>query len=140
MNEQLSSNRVPLQLTAAMSFMALLAMFMFISQQSLAAGTFAADTTGVATAEVVTSERAEELTHLLLHDCGSCHGMTLKGGLGPSLLPEQFKDKNADYIKYTILHGRNGTPMPPWKSIISESDAEWLAEFLLSGRIVELNK
>ena len=130
MSEQISSNKVPLQLTAAMSFMALVAMFMFISQHSFAANT----------PEIVAPERAEELTHLLLHDCGSCHGMTLKGGLGPSLLPEQFKDKNADYIKYTILHGRNGTPMPPWKSIISESDAEWLAEFLLSGRIVELNK
>jgi len=127
MSEQLSSNKTPLQLAAATSFIALVTMFMFVSQQSFASGK-------------VTPERAEELTHMLLHDCGSCHGMTLKGGLGPSLLPEQFKDKNTDYIKYTILHGRKGTPMPPWKSIISEDDAEWLAEFLLSGRIAQLNK
>ena len=127
MSEQLSSNKTPLQLTVALSFIALVTMFMFVSQQSFASGK-------------VSPERAEELTHMLLHDCGSCHGMTLKGGLGPSLLPEQFKDKNTDYIKYTILHGRNGTPMPPWKSIISEDDAEWLAEFLLSGRIAQLNK
>lgn len=127
MSEQLSSNKTPLQLTVALSFIALVAMFMLISQQSVASGS-------------TTPERAEELTHLLLHDCGSCHGMTLKGGLGPSLLPEQFKDKNADYIKYTILYGRSGTPMPPWKSIISEQDAAWLAEFLLSGRIAQLTK
>ncbi len=127
MSEQLSSNKTPLQLTVALSFIALVSMFMLVSQQSFATGK-------------TTPERAEELTHLLLHDCGSCHGMTLKGGLGPSLLPEQFKDKNADYIKYTILYGRSGTPMPPWKSIISEQDAEWLAEFLLSGRIAQLNK
>ena len=127
MSEQLSSNKTPLQLTAAISFIALVTMFMFVSQQSIA---------GTKTSP----ERAEELTHMLLHDCGSCHGMTLKGGLGPSLLPEQFKDKNVDYIKYTILYGRSGTPMPPWKSIISEQDATWLAEFLLSGRIAQLNK
>lgn len=130
MSQQLDTNKVPLQITAAISFIALVAMFLLISQQTLAS----------TETEVITSERAEELTHMLLHDCGSCHGMTLKGGLGPSLLPEQFKDKNADYIKYTILHGRSGTPMPPWKSIISENDAEWLAEFLLAGRIHKLEK
>ena len=83
----------------------------------------------------VSKERAAELGHMLKHDCGSCHGMTLKGGLGPSLLPEQFKDKSIEYIKLTILHGRSGTAMPPWKSIISEDDAEWLAEYLFSGQI-----
>ncbi len=88
----------------------------------------------------ITQERAAELTHMLRHDCGSCHGMTLKGGLGPSLLPEQFKDKNSEYITLTILHGRSGTAMPPWKTIISEDDARWIAEFLLSGRIKEFNK
>ncbi len=91
-------------------------------------------------AGTISTERAEQLTHMLRHDCGSCHGMTLKGGLGPSLLPEQFKDKNIEYLKLTILHGRNGTAMPPWNAIISEDDAHWLAEFLLSGRINELNK
>lgn len=88
----------------------------------------------------VSADRAAELTHMLRHDCGSCHGMTLKGGLGPSLLPEQFTDKNADYIKLTILHGRNGTAMPPWKAIISEQDAQWMAEFLLSGKIKQFNQ
>ncbi|MFD2228994.1 c-type cytochrome [Alkalimarinus sediminis] len=90
--------------------------------------------------EAITSARAAELTHMLRHDCGSCHGMTFKGGLGPSLLPEQFKDKNVDYIKLTILHGRNGTAMPPWKEILSDSDAEWIAEFLLSGKIKQFNQ
>lgn len=89
---------------------------------------------------IVSLDRATELTHMVKHDCGSCHGMTLKGGLGPSLLPEQFKDKNIEYIKLTILHGRNGTAMPPWKSIISDDDAQWIAEFLISGKINQLNQ
>ena len=92
------------------------------------------------TDDSITESRAIELTHMVRHDCGSCHGMTLKGGLGPSLLPEQFEGKNVDYIKLTILHGRNGTAMPPWKAIISDSDAEWIAEFLLSGKINQYNQ
>lgn len=82
----------------------------------------------------VSQERATELAHMVKHDCGSCHGMTLKGGLGPSLLPEQFKDKNIEYIKLSILHGRAGTAMPPWNAILSDSDAQWIAEYLLTGK------
>ena len=36
-----------------------------------------------AAAEPADSRQAE-LTHLVKHDCGSCHGMTMKGGLGPA--------------------------------------------------------
>ncbi|UZE97516.1 c-type cytochrome [Alkalimarinus alittae] len=88
----------------------------------------------------ITQTRATELAHMVKHDCGSCHGMTLKGGLGPSLLPEQFKDKNVEYIKLSILHGRNGTAMPPWNAILSDNDAEWIAEYLLSGKINQSNQ
>ncbi|HAF55336.1 MAG TPA: cytochrome C55X NirC, partial [Thauera sp.] len=30
-------------------------------------------------------QRARELIHIVRQDCGSCHGLTLKGGLGPAL-------------------------------------------------------
>ena len=30
-------------------------------------------------------ERAEKLEHILIQDCGSCHGLTMKGGLGSPL-------------------------------------------------------
>lgn len=33
----------------------------------------------------IAPEREKELETLLYQDCGSCHGMTLKGGLGPAL-------------------------------------------------------
>ena len=36
--------------------------------------------------------RQAELRYLLKQDCGSCHGMTMKGGLGPALLPQTLKD------------------------------------------------
>ena len=35
-------------------------------------------------AETISAQRSEELRNLLIQDCGSCHGITLKGGLGPA--------------------------------------------------------
>ena len=37
-----------------------------------------------ASAEVA-PERAAELQHMVTQDCGSCHGLTRKGGLGSPL-------------------------------------------------------
>ena len=78
----------------------------------------------------LSTERKNELQHLLKHDCGSCHGMTLKGGLGPALLPETLKDKPDEFLFLTIQHGRPGTPMPPWKSQLSEQDTHWIIKLL----------
>ena len=77
--------------------------------------------------------RERELVRLVRQDCGSCHVMTLKGGLGPALLPESLRDKPADALKYTILQGRPGTPMPGWQRFVSEVEAEWIVERLLTG-------
>lgn len=87
---------------------------------------------GLALAEV-TSTRQNELTHLLKQDCGSCHGMTLKGGLGPALLPEQLVDKSTDYLVMTILEGHPNTAMPGWKTMLSTDDALWIAEQIKQG-------
>jgi cytochrome c55X len=77
--------------------------------------------------------RQRELVTLVRQDCGSCHGMTLSGGLGPALLPAALKDKPANMLVYTVLHGRPGTPMPPWKPFLSEDEAGWLVDKLLKG-------
>ena len=77
--------------------------------------------------------RQAELVMLVRQDCGSCHGMTLKGGLGPALLPEALKDRPADYLKSIILHGRPNTAMPPWQRFLSEADAEWIVSNLQKG-------
>jgi len=81
----------------------------------------------------LSEQRQQELTHLLKHDCGSCHGMTLKGGLGPSLLPESLKAKSDELLFVTILEGRHGTPMPPWKTQLSEDDVHWIIQLLRHG-------
>jgi cytochrome c55X len=74
--------------------------------------------------------RQQELQNMLKHDCGSCHGLTLKGGLGSSLLAVALENKSDDFLVQTILEGRQGTAMPPWKPFLSESEARWLVKLL----------
>jgi cytochrome c55X len=78
-------------------------------------------------------ERQQELIHLLRQDCGSCHGLTLKGGLGPPLLPASLDERAADGIAQVILEGVKGTPMPPWKIELAPAEALWLARQLKQG-------
>lgn len=78
-------------------------------------------------------ERQGELIRLVRNDCGSCHGMQLRGGLGPALTPDTLKDKSADSLISTILHGRPGTPMPPWEQFLSGSEASWITDNLQKG-------
>jgi len=81
----------------------------------------------------ITVTRQAELMHFLKQDCGSCHGMTMKGGLGPPLLPESLDGKPVELLIYTIQNGRPGTAMPPWKAMLSDEDAAWLAHQLKEG-------
>jgi cytochrome c55X len=74
-----------------------------------------------------------QLLNLLRQDCGACHGMTLKGGLGPSLLPQALAGKPPELLRATILDGRSGTPMPPWRGILSTDDVAWLVDQLRNG-------
>ncbi len=85
--------------------------------------------------EKLSNARQNELTHIVKQDCGSCHGMTLKGGLGPALLVENLQDKPILFIQNTILYGRPGTAMPPWKTLLTEQEALWIAEQLKQGNI-----
>jgi cytochrome c55X len=77
--------------------------------------------------------RQAELIHLLKHDCGSCHGLTLKGGLGPALRPPDLVGKPAAFLADVILDGVPGTPMPPWRGALTPAEATWLAEVMKNG-------
>jgi len=80
-------------------------------------------------------DRQQQLRYLLKHDCGSCHGMTLKGGLGPSLRPEALNGKTDELLLRAILDGRPGTPMPPWKHLLTEEEARWLVTLMRNGGV-----
>ena len=74
--------------------------------------------------------RQAELKNLLTQDCGSCHGLTLAGGLGPPLQAQALAGKPPEYLAATILYGRPGTAMPPWRPFLSDAEAAWLAKLL----------
>ena len=88
-----------------------------------------------ATAQPATPDAARqaELVRIVRQDCGSCHGMRLTGGLGPALTPQALADKPIDAMAATIVHGRPGTPMPPWRALLSAADAAWIAAQLAHG-------
>lgn len=77
--------------------------------------------------------RRAELLHLVKQDCGSCHGLTMKGGLGPSLEPATLAGKDSEQMQFVILHGRRGTAMPPWSRFLSETEARWVVQQLRQG-------
>lgn len=77
--------------------------------------------------------RKSELLHMLRHDCGSCHGITLKGGLGPALTSQALANKPAIFLVQTILAGRPGTPMPPWDAMLTRQEVAWLVNVLKQG-------
>lgn len=83
--------------------------------------------------EVLSQNRRSDLNHLLRHDCGSCHGMTLKGGLGPALLPEDLTAWDVDSLAAMILRGNPQKAMPGWSELLSDAEAKYLAQRLLEG-------
>lgn len=91
---------------------------------------------GAGTAEGVTppsAARQQALVHIVRQDCGSCHGMRLTGGLGPPLTAHALSERPLLAVVSTILHGRPGTPMPGWHTLLSEEDAQWIARQLQAG-------
>jgi cytochrome c55X len=97
--------------------------------ETLLAATLVATVTAVAPPP----PRRDELIYLLRQDCGSCHGMTLKGGLGPPLLPSTLSGKSGEALVDVILNGVPGSPMPPWRFEIDRNEARWLIKRLKEG-------
>lgn len=81
----------------------------------------------------VSEAKKKELRNFVLQDCGSCHGMSRKGGLGKPLLPENLKDRPLPWIEAVILNGVTGTAMPPWKKILTPEEVAVIAQMLKAG-------
>lgn len=88
-------------------------------------------------AEPPAAARQAELTRLVRQDCGSCHGLTLKGGLGPALTRDALVDKPPVSLVVTVLQGRPGTAMPPWRDFVTEAEAVWIVHKLQEGTLDE---
>ena len=109
-----------------------------VALAALAGGILCAPTSAAAADEVVAaSARQHELLRVLKQDCGSCHGLRLTGGLGPALTPQALKDKPAGSLAATIMSGRAGTAMTPWRLFLTEAEAEWLVARMQRGETDE---
>ncbi len=75
-------------------------------------------------------ERQQELERIVRHDCGSCHGMTLKGGLGPAFATEQFLQSDDATLALIIREGVPGTPMPAWGDLLTDTEINWIIAYL----------
>jgi cytochrome c55X len=84
---------------------------------------------GMAMAEI-TPEQTLWLEHMVTQDCGSCHGLTLKGGLGRPLTTEALAWADPATLTAIILDGVPGTAMPPWRPLLTEEEARWIADYL----------
>lgn len=72
------------------------------------------------------------LTRLVHQDCGSCHGLTLRGGLGPDLRAASLAHYDPETVALIILDGMPGTAMPPWRGLLTEDEARWISDYLLT--------
>jgi|SaaInlStandDraft_4_1057021.scaffolds.fasta_scaffold112793_2 cytochrome c55X len=88
---------------------------------------------GVAATAPVDATRQAELSVLLEQDCGSCHGLTRKGGLGSALLPDNIAHFTDEALIEIILDGVPGTPMPPWRRFLNRAEASWIVDRLRQG-------
>ena len=90
-------------------------------------------TASAGAANSIEPHRASELDNLVRQDCGSCHGLTMKGGLGPALLPANLAEADTSTLSDIILDGVPDTPMPPWRVEITPAEADWIVQRLKEG-------
>ena len=74
--------------------------------------------------------RQAELLNMLKHDCGSCHGLPPKGGLGPSLMPDALAAKTDALLFDAIQNGRAGSAMPAWRPFLNAEETHWMIQQL----------
>jgi cytochrome c55X len=126
-------NRVPVPPWVALATLCLAAGVLGLGAALGVAQAAAQDDAAPNTLPGVRPNREPALIRMVRQDCGSCHGMQLTGGLGPPLTREALADKPLAGLAATIHAGRPGTPMPPWRALLSEDESTWIAEQLLRG-------
>ena len=101
-----------------------------MADAGLIAAALAALASATLAATTIPPQRQAELEHMVVQDCGSCHGLTMKGGLGKPITPEALAGYDPDGLAAIILDGVPGTAMPPWRPLISDAEALWIADYL----------
>lgn len=83
----------------------------------------------------VTNERRSELLYFVEQNCPACHGIRMRGSIGPALSKANLQHLSVNAVTLTILYGLTDKGMPAWEAQLSERDAYWIAELLKRGGI-----
>jgi nitrite reductase (NO-forming)/hydroxylamine reductase len=86
--------------------------------------------TVAAVAVMATGACAFDADAVFERECQGCHGPKHQGGVGSDIRPAVVKPKNAQMLAETILNGRPGTAMPPFKEIFSKNEAATMVDYL----------
>ncbi|GHF24990.1 hypothetical protein GCM10017044_19700 [Kordiimonas sediminis] len=70
---------------------------------------------------------------LYQENCAVCHGSEGEGITAPALANQSALAHNSDeFIRHAIIHGREDTPMTPWKDILSDTEINDITAFIRS--------
>lgn len=83
----------------------------------------------------ISPSRQKAITYTVKQDCGSCHGLTLAGGLGPDLRAARLHTLPPEYLFAVIKNGIADTPMPPWQRFFTDEEIQWIVEQLQAGTL-----
>ena len=83
----------------------------------------------------ISEQRGEEIIYTVRQDCGSCHGLTLAGGLGPDLKAKRLQALPDTYLTKVIKEGIPNTPMPPWQAFFNDEEIQWIVMHLKRGTL-----
>jgi len=81
-----------------------------------------------------------DVANVFEKECQGCHGPNHEGGVGADLRPNKIAKKNSYMLAQTILNGRPGTAMPPFKDKLNKADAQKMVDYLqhFKGRKIEV--
>jgi mono/diheme cytochrome c family protein/rhodanese-related sulfurtransferase len=66
-------------------------------------------------------------------ECTACHGENGEGGIGTALgNPVMLSLTSDHFLRHTIVHGRDGTPMPAFGERLSDAEIDAVTAFLRS--------
>ncbi len=81
----------------------------------------------------ITNERQSELLYFVEQKCPACHGIGMRGSIGPALSKANLQHLSVNAVTLTILYGLPEKGMPAWEAQLSEREASWIAELLKRG-------
>ncbi|MDZ7799517.1 MAG: cytochrome D1 domain-containing protein [Trueperaceae bacterium] len=79
----------------------------------------------------LSEEERAEIAEIYFDRCAGCHGVLRKGATGPSLEPENTRQRGIPYLEAVIFGGLPGG-MPDWgrQGVLSEDEISQMARFL----------